>query len=491
MDAAVICILTVLNGLVATVFGWYSSFSFAKQSDTRNREVTASFFRLNDYVKKPSLASYRKAFSLLVSLAVFCVLEILAVSPGITHSVHDYLLEKVIELVGKSHAQLITDGDLELSPSVLPFVTGLAGLALFSPQLKFCLSKCREAFHRLIDFKGNAQRMIDDVYVAIAKSANVIENDLAKAYPKRMPPRPRELTSDPDYLARYQLLYYASLTAPTKGLDDALNGILLNVFKNPYQVKSKIQFFDFNKITIAIVIYAVFASLYLAYVPNCSFVSIALRDYFHLAVPVTWPNNDANSLTIELVSYSLQIAATLMYGLAFYELTYLYEPDNVARNRLLGRTVSAQLIFGLIVGLAFHVITVWRTRSGDAPHGTRIFDYLDLGLLGQALAPSLIAPILLCIWAALSNSWLPRGVLALVMAVVGGGLLGFFQFTYEFNHPPRLPGEYYTHEFLFGFCIVLVCLIIHGVGTLMGDINSRSDQDEAVEGHPESAATAA
>jgi hypothetical protein len=461
-----IVVLTLLNAALAAMFGWYASLNFPKQSHTRVPEVTASFFRLNDYVKAQSLDSYRKAFCLLIALAVFCPLEVLAFSPLITEASNAYLLDKLIQLAGNAHAATIKNINAALPHSVLPLVTGVAGLCVFFPQVTFCLSKCRDVMHRMVDFKGNAQRLVNETLVAIDKPQEEIEQKLEAEF-ERIAPRPRELTGDKEYLAKYQLLYFASLAAPTEGLDTELNKILAH-FRKAHRVTSRIQFFDFNKVTIGVVIYTAFAWLYLAWIPHCSSASLFLHDCLRLTVPITWPNGEGYSLNIEVISYSLQIAATLMYGLAFYELTYRAEPNAVARRQLLSRTVTAQLIVGVLVGLAFHLITVWRAKSGDAPDPTRSYEYLDPGLLGQALAPSVIAPILLCLWARSSDTRVPRPLVVIGVAMLGGLLLGFIQFTYEINHPPRNPGEYYVHEFFLAFCIVLICLIIHLLGNMIG-----------------------
>ncbi|MET4389476.1 hypothetical protein ABIB73_005247 [Bradyrhizobium sp. F1.4.3] len=475
MDADVV-VLTLLNGAVAALFGWYSSYSFSKQSNARAPEVTASFFRLNDYVRSRTLDSYRKAFSLLIALGVFGPLEVLAFSPHITVATNTYLLKRLTELVGTGNSGFITTLNGALPQFALPFVTGIAGLCLLFPQVKFCLSKCRDAIQRMVDFKGNAQRLVDEVHVQLSSlSQREIEKKLEQSFNRRLAPRPRELSGDEQYLTKYQLLYYASLKAPTIGLDRSLNHIL-NLFEVEYRVHSKIQFFDFNQVTIGIVLYSIFAWLYISYVPHCTFVATLLDP--HLTVPVTWPTDVKYSLTIEVISYSLQIAATLVYGLAFYELNHLDETSGEARKRLIRRTVAAQLIMGIFVGLAFHLITVWRAKSGDSPPA-RPFEYLDPGLLFQAVFPSVISPALLSLWAYFSGTRIPKVIVAIAMMLLGGALLAFNQFTYELNHPADVPGEYYMHEFVMGFSLVLVCLLIRRLGTWSGDISTTALEDEA------------
>jgi hypothetical protein len=467
-------VLSILNALIAALFGWYTSYSFPKQSHTRDPELIASFFRLSDYVKTASLDSYRKAFCVLISFIVFCPLEVLAISPEITKAAHVYLLKKLTDLIGTENAGTITNIDNVVSPAVLPFVTGIAALCLLFPHVKFCLSKARDAIHRMVDFKGNAQRLINEVHEELETHAQLSQQDIERVleenFEDRIAPRPRELAKDEQRLAKYQLLYYATFRAPAVGLDSALNDIL-KVFGRTREVRSRIQFFDFNKVTIGIVVYLIFVYLYVAYIPHCWFVSTYLYPD-HVSLPVTWPNDKGGSLTIEIISLSLQISATLMYGLAFYELTYLDESNAGARRRRLGRTLVAQFIVGVVVGLAFHLITIWRVESGDAPDPARPYVYLDPGLLGLAVAPSVIAPILLCVWACFSRVRLPKAILIFAMALLGGALLGFIQFTYEFNHPPAVAGEYYLHESFLGFCLVLICMIIRILVGMLGDLNA-------------------
>ncbi|WP_409190697.1 hypothetical protein [Bradyrhizobium sp. RDM4] len=196
MDADVV-VLTLLNGAVAALFGWYSSYSFSKQSNARAPEVTASFFRLNDYVRSRTLDSYRKAFSLLIALGVFGPLEVLAFSPRITVATNTYLSSRLSELVGTGNSGFVTTLNGALPQFALPFVTGIVGLCLLFPQVKFCLTKCRDAIQRMVDFKGNAQRLVDEVQVQLSSlSQREIEKKLEQSFNRRLAPRPRELSGD-------------------------------------------------------------------------------------------------------------------------------------------------------------------------------------------------------------------------------------------------------------------------------------------------------
>jgi len=209
-----------------------------------------------------------------------------------------------------------------------------------------------------------------------------------------------------------------------------------------------------------------------------TFVADFLKQHFHWAQTtiITWPSNEKHSLTIEVINYSLQVAFTLLYGLAFFELKRTNEPSFKARKQLVLRIVYGQLIMGLVAGLAFFLITVWRVKSGDSepPPPGQLYGYFEPALLGQAIFPSVIAPLLFIIWAYGSAIRVPKTVLLLMMSLLGGAMLGFNQFTYEMDHPATDGSEYYAHEFIFGFCLVFVCLSIHILNSWLEDASARA-----------------
>ena len=186
MGSASLVTLTILNVLISALFGLYSSYSFSKQSHTRDPEVSASFFRLSDYVRTRSLDAYRKAYALLIALAVFCPLEVLANSPRVADLANAYLLKRLLELAGNETGEIIKAVNEAVPHFVLPVLTGILGLCILFPQVKFCLSKCRNAIHRMVDFTGNAQTLIDDVYVQLPLSQREIEKKLEQHFDRQL-----------------------------------------------------------------------------------------------------------------------------------------------------------------------------------------------------------------------------------------------------------------------------------------------------------------
>jgi hypothetical protein len=249
-------------------------------------------------------------------------------------------------------------------------------------------------------------------------------------------------------------MYFATFSAPGIGLDEALNSILTE-FGVAHTVTSRIQFFDFKKIVIGIFAYCFFAWLYIVYVPYLG-PTVA----YYLGPDHAWPDPDNNALTLEMLILSLQVALTLICGLSFFDLSGAHQSDAYARKTLILRIASAQIIFGLVIGLAFHVMTVWRTKSGDNS-SVRPYDYLDIALVVQATFPSLIAPLLLWIWSLLRRSGFSTLLASFGMSLIGGAFLSLNQRTYDLTHKSSLhPAGFYVHEWLIGFSIVAACLLI-------------------------------
>jgi hypothetical protein len=454
MDTIEPLVLSVLNAIVAAGAGVYSGQIFAEQSKTRKVAVTGSFFRLTDYVRRENLDGYRRSFALFVSIVIFGLLELLVISPGVTELANSYVIDYLVELAGEKKAHYVTSLNELIPAFVIPFVTGVAGLLILLPQITFALSKLRDGVHSIADFKGDAQRLVDEAYAAVRSQGQpAIESTLQEKFEK-VAPRPRELTSDEDYLAKYQLMYFATLNASQDGLSVALSQILLTLGSSA-TVEGRKEFFDFKKVVFGVAMYCFFVWLYFVYIPLLGpFVTI------HLGPDCVWPDS-GSALPIEIVGLSLQIALPLVYGIAFYDLNSATPSASNARKKLLVRIASWQGIVGLAVGLAMHIITVWRAKSGDNV-SVRSIDYLDIGLIFQALFPSVIAPFLLWIWATFPTTSVSRGLsVGFAMSLLSGAMLGFSQRTYEVSHNSHGRGsQYYVHEFLIGFSVVAICLML-------------------------------
>src|SRR5262249_51923707 len=140
----------------------------------------------------------------------------------------------------------------------------------------------------------------------------------------------------------------------------------------------------------------------------------------HLGSGYDWPLSiDKNdNLKLEMLVLSLQVGLTLICGISFFDLSDTQKPSE--NKKLIRKIASAQIVFGLLIGIAFHVITILRSKSGDNTPAPTPYDFFNIALIGQATAPALLAPLLMWIWSRTRGSIASMRFASFILPVIGG-----------------------------------------------------------------------
>lgn len=461
MNSLNVVIYTILNAAFALAFGFYSKDIFEKQDNNRDPEVTASFFSIVHYVKSSHVESYCKIFACFVALCVFIILEFISLSPDLSKQANSHVVNHIVEFATDENAKLIRELNSKIPAFILPFVSVIVGCFLFYPAIRTILSSFRNLIQKTIDFKGNAQRLVDDVFHNIRNKKstngtfdyNYLETELERHF-KRTSPRPRELTSDNIRLAKYQILYYSTFMASELGLAEALRRVA-GVFGVDYNNESRIELINIYKIFIAMAIYVIFAYLYVKHIP---YHRSNLETIF--GTGFIWPEPGNTALAVQMLKFSLQVSLPFICGLAFYSLSVRLQQNSQERSKLCIRIAGTQLWVALFFGFVMHGFYVWR-RGAGATQGV-VLEFFDLNLLAVALIPSALPSLLLGVWHLCFNGGvIMRALTGAAIPFIGAILLAFLQYTNELGKPDGL--FTYMHDGLIGFYILTLCMVIWAV----------------------------